>query len=100
MESRKEIVPVHLANGIKTHVEAIVLGGEEDVAFTTLSFKEVTDVVESIASTMTTALQKVKPKKASIEFGLEMAIESGKLTTLLVKGTGSATLKISLEWSE
>jgi hypothetical protein len=49
---------------------------------------------------LTTALKKVKPKKASVEFGLEVAVESGKLTTLLVKGTGTANLKIALEWGE
>jgi hypothetical protein len=45
-------------------------------------------------------LEKVKPKKASVEFGLEVAVESGKLTTLLVKGASTANLKITLERGE
>ena len=49
---------------------------------------------------MLTTLQKVKPRAASVEFGLEIGIESGQLTALLVKGTGTANLKITLEWGE
>jgi hypothetical protein len=100
MKSHQEMVPVELAGGAKMQVEATRLGGEEDVAFNVLAFQDVTDTVESIAAAMNTALQRAKPKKASIEFGLEIGIESGKLTTLLVKGTGTANLKIALEWGE
>ena len=32
MEPRQEIVPVQFANGMKMHVEATVLKGEEEVA--------------------------------------------------------------------
>ena len=100
MKSRREIVPVQFANGVKMYVEATMLGGEEDVALNILSFQDMTDTIESIAGAMNAALQKVKPNKASVEFGLEMAVESGQLTALLVKGSGTANLKISLEWGD
>jgi len=100
MNSRKEIVPVQLANGVKMHVEATVLGGEEDVAFRILSFEQVVETVEGIATALTTIWQKVKPHKACAEFGVEMAVEAGELTALLVNASGTATLKISLEWGE
>ena len=98
MTTRQELIPVTLANGAKIRVAATVLGGEEDVAFKLLSFEEVTKTIEGIADSLQPALQKVKPKKASVEFGLEVAVESGKLTSLLVNGSGTATLKITLEW--
>ncbi len=44
-------------------------------------------------------VQEAKPDKASIKFGLEVTLESGKLTTLLVKGSGKGNLEITLEWS-
>lgn len=100
MTSRQQIVPVQLPDQVKIQVEAIVLGGEEDVSFRVQSFQGVIDAIESIASAMDTAVQKIKPDKASVEFGLEMAIESGELTALLVKGSGTANLKISLEWGK
>jgi hypothetical protein len=45
-----------------------------------------------------TPLQKVKPKKATVKFGMEMAIEAGQLTAVIVKGSGKANLEITLEW--
>ena len=70
------------------------------MAFKLLSFEAVTDTIEGTASSLQTALQKIKPKKASVEFGLEIGVESGALTTLLVKGSGTATLNITLEWGD
>jgi hypothetical protein len=100
MASTQQLIPVQLDGGVKVHVEATVLGGEEDVAFKLFSFQGVTDAIEAIATAVDAAMQKVKPKKASIEFGVEVAVESGQLTTLLVKGSGTANFKIALEWGE
>ncbi|MBL8254399.1 MAG: CU044_2847 family protein [Candidatus Competibacter sp.] len=100
MPTKQALIPVTLANGARIRVAATMLGGEEDVAIKLLSFDEIADTIEGIAGSLNAALQKVKPKKASVEFGLEVAVESGALTALLVKGTGTATLKITLEWGE
>jgi Trypsin-co-occurring domain 1 len=100
VETRTEIIKAELANGAILHIQATVLGGEEEVAFTLPSFKEVSDAIEGIAGSMATTLQKVKPQKASVEFGLEIALEAGQLTALLVKGSGTSNLKITLEWGE
>ena len=100
METRTEIIKAELANGTIVHIQATALGGEEEVAFILPSFKKLTDAIEGIAESIVMSLQKVKPKKASVEFGLEVALESGQLTALLVKGSGTSNLKITLEWSE
>lgn len=100
MSTRTEIIKAQLANGASIHIEATSLGGEEDVAFIHPSFKEVTDAIEGITESVIATMQKVKPKKATVEFGLEVALEAGQLTALLVKGTGSSSLKITLEWGE
>jgi hypothetical protein len=34
------------------------------------------------------------------EFGVEFGYESGQLTALIVKGTGKANLKITMEWTK
>ena len=98
MESRRDIVPVQLPNGQIMQVEVAALGGEEEVGLSGFSFDGVTGAIEEIARTITGALEKVKPRKATVEFGVDVALESGKLTALLVKGTGTASLKITLEW--
>lgn len=100
MEPRQEYVPVAIPGGGQIRVEATMLGGEEDVAYNLLSFQDVTETITSIARNITDAVKEVKPKKAAVEFGLEIAVSEGKLTGLLAKGSGKANLKISLEWSE
>jgi Trypsin-co-occurring domain 1 len=100
METKTEIIKAELPNGAIIHIQATALGSEEEVAFTMPSFKEVTDAVEGIAESFVTTLRKVKPRKASVEFGLEVALEAGHLTALLVKGSGASNLKITLEWGE
>ena len=94
MESRTTIDPVLLPNGKEIRVEATLLPGEEEVSFKALPVAELFDAVEGIAQAVVTTFQKVKPRKASVELGLE----AGHLTALLVKGTGTANLKLTLEW--
>jgi len=98
MESRTTIVPVLLPNGKEIRVEATLLPGEDEVSFKALPVAEIFDAVEGIAQAVVTTLQKVKPRKATVELGLEVGLESGHLTALLVKGTGTANLKLTLEW--
>ena len=93
-----EIVQTTLENGSIISVEADLLGGEEDVAFTSLSFRGVTQAIEGVAESLVKTLNRVKPQRASIELGVAFGIESGALTAVLVKGTGNANLKITLEW--
>ncbi len=100
MEIRTELIKTQLADGTIVHIQAVVIGGEEEVAFTLPSFKPVTDAIEGIATSLVTTFQKVKPRKASVEFGLEIALEAGQLTALLVKGFSTSNLKITLEWGE
>ena len=101
-EDRSEIVSVQLEEGVSISIQATPLGGEELVGAPPgpHAFKEVTDTVEGLAKAMIGTLKKVKPRAATVEFGLQIGVESGKLTALLVKGTGSANLKITLEWGE
>ena len=102
MEPRSKIITVQLDDGTSVKINATALGGEEDVLDLEriLPFKAVTDTIESVANAVLATLQKVKPDKASIEFGVEVALESGALTTLIVKGTGTGNLKITLEWGK
>ena len=98
MKSHTTIVPILLPNGKEIRVEATLLPGEEEVSFKALPAEEIFDAVEGIAQAVVTTLQKVKSRKATIELGLEVGLESGHLTALLVKGTGTANLKLTLEW--
>ena len=100
MESRTEIVPVLINNNVQVMVEATVVGTEEDVAIDIRPFQEVTDAIEAITSAMVQTLEKIRPDKASVEFGIEIGVQSGKLTTLIVQGSSKGNMKITLEWTK
>jgi hypothetical protein len=100
MEPRTEIVPVALADGTTIQIQATALGGEEEVAFGVLSFDDVRQAIRGIAREIGGVLAEVQPRKASVEFGLEVGIAAGQLTALWVKGTGTASMKITLEWDK
>ncbi|MGL5940843.1 MAG: CU044_2847 family protein [Waterburya sp.] len=98
MESRTRIIPVKVNDHITVMVEAKDLGGEQDVS--TLSFQEVTDTIEAVTQAIATSINKVKPDKATVEIGFDITVKSGKLTTLIVEGSGKANLKLTLQWGQ
>jgi hypothetical protein len=96
-ESRSNTVPVQLPNGSIVKVE-IASTGREDVAFDVKQFQPVADAIEGVVQMIANPIQRVKPKKATVKFGMELAIESGQLAAVIVKGSGKANLEITLEW--
>lgn len=98
--TRIEAIPIALPNNAKIYVRAAVAGGREQVvAPSAYSFGNVALAIEGVAQSITGVWERVKPAKATIEFGVQIGVESGQLTTLFVKGTGSADLKVTMEWS-
>lgn len=94
------VVPVTLPNAPTVYIEVTPTSREEDVAFDPAPFEDFAAALAGIASSVVKSLESVRPKKAVVEFGCEVGLESGKLTAILVKGTGKANFKVSLEWSE
>jgi hypothetical protein len=104
MDRRSEIIPIELSDGTIVKIEATPLGGDQDVSFSSLPFKEATTVIRAFARDVADSLQEVsttaQPDKISVKIGFEVAVESGQLTALIVKGSGKANLEISMEWSK
>lgn len=100
-EAFTEKIPVQLENGKVIKIE-VSQTGQEDVGFDDepLSFKEVTDALEGIVNSLNNTIQKVNPDKASVKFGMKLAVEAGQLTAMIVKGSSKANLEITLEWSK
>lgn len=96
--TKVETLPAELPNGAKVLVQVTVVGGREVVIAGMASFTDVTKTLEGIAESVVAVWDKVKPSKASVEFGLQIGLESGQLTAMFVKGTGSADLKVTMEW--
>ncbi len=97
---RPAAIKTKLADGTVIYVQAQTFGGEQQVSAHLPSFDEVTRAISGIAKPLVKMLEEIKPRKATLEFGVEIALEAGQLTALLVKGTGETSLKITLEWGE
>ena len=98
---RTELISIKLEDGSTVKVEATSLSNSQDVA----SFEDVfhidkfQKVIAGMANMVSDAFAKINPDKATVEFGVEVGVESGELTALLVKGTGTSNLKITMEWN-
>ena len=98
---RSEIIQVRLDENTIINIQAENLGGQQLIAAgLPPAFDEISPTIEGIANSMVKTLQKIGPSKGTVEFGLQVAVEAGHLTTLLVKGSGAASLKITLEWDK
>jgi len=63
-----------------------------------LKLDQVSKVIAGLAELVRTGIAEAKPTKATAEFALDVSLESGQLTALWVKGTGKASIKVTLEW--
>lgn len=98
------VVEVDLGNGTVALVRATeVEVGDDDGAEKVgwrgrFDFSDVTGTLEGLADALRTAVDSAKPDKMTVELGLELAVRSGKLTGILVEGSGNVSLKVTLEW--
>lgn len=97
-EVRSERIPMQLSNGAIAFVE-ISQTGHQDVAFDLKPFNQVTQALEGIIDAISGTLHRTLPDKACVKFGLEIGIEAGQLTAVIVKGASRANLEITLEWN-
>lgn len=56
--------------------------------------------VEQLAKAVAETAEKSNAFEIAVEFGIELGVDTnGTLTSLFVKGTGKANMKVSLKWS-
>ena len=104
-EEFTKVINIRLPNGELMKAEIKSLGGERDVRSGDIfNFEEFTrkleGVVVGVAGGVRKSLNILEPTRVSIEFGVEIGVESGQLTTLLGKGTTSTSFKVTAEWSK
>ncbi|MBE8966734.1 hypothetical protein IQ277_10905 [Nostocales cyanobacterium LEGE 12452] len=103
MADKTKIISFQLSDGKIIKVEVTPIG-EQPVSAETRVFKQATEIIKSIAEDVAGTLkdisETVKPDKFSVKLGLQIGVESGQLTALIVKGTGTANLEITMEWGK
>lgn len=93
-----ENVPVVLENGETVYVE-VRNSTRQSVVNKKYSFNKISKQIEEVSKKIKDSFQESKPDKVIVELGVELSVESGELSALLVKGSGKANLKINLEWT-
>jgi hypothetical protein len=97
---RTQLIPVELPEGRIIYAEVAAVGGEKEVAANTAKFETVAECISGIAKQLDAAIATANPDKATIEFSLQLSAQPGKLTAVLVQGSTSATLKVTLAWEQ
>ncbi|SCL44638.1 hypothetical protein GA0070606_0382 [Micromonospora citrea] len=94
------LVKVQLPSG--QQIWAQVTDGPADVgaadALRSLSAEDLRDTIEGVAQSVAAAAESVLPDQVSLEFGLELSLKTGKLTSVLAEAAGKASLKLTLTW--
>ena len=100
MGYRTVSVPVLLPDGSEILVEAVVEPGEQDISGRTSlpSIEPALEAIESFSTALGRSLQKIAPRTAQVEFGIQLTVGSSGLAALLLQGSGTSSLKVTLTW--
>ncbi|WFU33637.1 CU044_2847 family protein [Bradyrhizobium brasilense] len=80
-------------------VEAVA-GGASKVSFgDSLNFSDLAETIGGMSEALTAVLERSRPTKAKVSFGVEVTGKAGKLLALLVDAEGKGTLNVTLEWT-
>lgn len=100
----EKTVDVELPNGklmmaTVQQLDATFPGGPQDVGLDRLlSFDAVGEALQGVGSVIVDSLERIKPSKATVEFGLELGVKGGSLVSVFVDSGSKASLKVTLEW--
>jgi hypothetical protein len=98
-----KVIDIMLTDGSTIKIEASQIAStREQIGFQQKPFKfeTMTSSITTLSRDIVESVKNIGLSKIAVKFGLEIGIESGGLTALIVKGTGKANLEITLEWSK
>ena len=107
MANQREVRPVSLGDGSGSVLfEVEEIGSDSDapieadvsVVRQDFSMDDICHTVRTVAHSVWEGLSEIKATKTVLEFGIEIGADSGHLTAFIVKGSGKASLKITVEW--
>lgn len=87
---------IRLDNGAVVYIRS---SAARSLTLIPTDFSAVSPVVEGIASAFVETWKRIKPNKASVEFGLQLEAGTGKLISIFADGKGTAHLTVTLEWA-
>ena len=98
--SQVEVIPIELGDGLVLMAEARVpaTAGESEIVSMDKTLDAVTDAVRRVGEGLVDAMKAIGPKKFTIQLGFDLTVKEGQLVALLVSGSGTASIKVTLEW--
>jgi hypothetical protein len=79
----------------------VAVDGPQNVASGGLQHLDVEDLsrtVHGVSTVLRQAVSDLAPDEVEVEFGLELALKSGKLISMLAEAGATASVKITLAW--
>ncbi|WP_248963372.1 CU044_2847 family protein [Sphaerisporangium perillae] len=70
----------------------------ESMAAITGAVDDVTSALGTFAGQLQSTLAKSGATKYTVEFGCEIAVETGKVVAVIGKGSATSSLKVTMEW--
>lgn len=97
-----EKIPVQLSDNTICFFEVEPASGRQAVSAEdkVFNFSSIRSQVQKVSEEFIAVFNQLNVKKTSLEFGIELSVESGQLTSIIVKGSGKANLKVTLEWEK
>lgn len=96
-----KVIQVELPSGQVIWARVPVDGASNisDGTLQRLDMEDVRATVRGVSDSLRQAFDDLLPAQVQIEFGLELAIKTGKITSLLAEAGAKATVKIALTWN-
>lgn len=100
----EDLIPLRVGDDAVLYVCASRLptdradGGEVEVAGRAPSTRQIIEVIGRFAEELTDNLGKSGATRFTVEFGCEIAVETGQVFAVLGKANAKSSLKVMLEW--
>ena len=99
MSQKKSVeLPVALSNGSVILARIHQVDREEEVSFKDYLLADSLNSLKSLVGDIIGPLSALKCEKVTVELNMGLAIEAGKLTSLLVEGSAEAAYKVTVEF--
>jgi Trypsin-co-occurring domain 1 len=79
----------------------VAVDGPQNVASGTLQHLDIDELgrtIRGLSASLYQAVDRLMPDEVEVEFGLELALKSGKLISMLAEAGGTASVKVTLGW--
>ncbi len=102
MDDDEPVTEVEVAlDGTRLYIEAVAAGGEEQVANQVVEgLQTALDSIKAIGHRVADTAKAIEPDRFSVQLGFSFKLEQGVLVAMLVKGSGTASLTVTLEWDQ